>query len=312
MTEFYFAISLKPKVNSVNWEDVLSNLENTLKSISNSSNQNYHILIATRDPDDLTLLIDTSKTTLITPDFDSPTSIHERDVDKIKTRRLIGSHLKKVAIKPSYVMFLDADDLIHKELVDFVLSDDNRRGYTIFEGYVLDVVDGELRRKDEFNTICGSCYIGYFYPEEMPESPYDMECYFSKHRGHRKHVEVATQNGRKPDSIPFPSVVYIKGHDESLESIKKKSRLEKSKILRLFLLLSTVDTKYYVLLNRISPIRFNDKCEVANKMLSENFGLSTSPPLKVIILAKRRFRFLRSRFKKYYDYLYKKVQYSAL
>ncbi|KXS41975.1 MAG: galactosyltransferase [Methanolobus sp. T82-4] len=310
LTEFYFAISLKPKVNSVNWEIVLSNLENTLKSIDNSSNNSYHILIATRDPDDLSLLVDSSKTTLVIPDFDPPTSIHDRDVDKIKTRRLIGSHLKKIAKKPFYVMFLDADDLVHKELVDFVLSDDNCRGYTIFEGYVLDAANGELRRKDEFNTICGSCYVGYFHPEEMPESPYDMECYFSEHRGHRKHVEIATQKGRQPDLVPFPSVIYIKGHDESLESIKRKSRLEKSKTLRLVLLLSTVDTKLYVLLNRLRPIKFNEECEVANKMLQEKFGQSTSPNLNVIILGKRRFRFLRSRIKKYYDHLYKKVQYS--
>ena len=241
MIDFYFAICLKPKKRSENWNLVLANLQKTLYSIKRSTNQNYHILISTYDPDDLTNVIDTNKTKLITPNFDPPSSVREADMDKTKNRRLIGSYIGSIEKEPFYVMFLDADDLVHKNLVDFVLSDNNHRGYIISEGYVLDIFERELRRKNEFNMICGSCYIGYFYPEEMPESTDDTECYFSEHRGHRNNVEIATKYQRKPDSIPFPSVVYIKGHEESLETIKRKWKMQRNKMLKFFVLFASVD-----------------------------------------------------------------------
>jgi len=311
LTKFYFAISLKSKQNSDNWGLVADNLKQTLISIKNSSCQNYHIVIATNDPEDLERIIDTNRTTLVHADFDAPKAkIQKGASDKHKKRRLIGSYLANIETDPFYVMFLDADDLIHKDLVGHVLSDDNHRGYIVSEGYVLDIAEGELRRKNEFDTICGSCYIGYFYPEEMPKSTDDMECYYSEHMGHRRHIKIATKNGRKPDSIPFPGTIYIRGHEESLQTVKKKWKLHKSSTLKLFLTLFFIEKKIRHLINNMNVTGYHKKRQKANKMLQEKYGLHSPPPLKVIILGKRRLRFIHSFFKKYYDYAYMRLKYT--
>jgi hypothetical protein len=304
IVKFYFCIPLKPKTNSNNWNIVISNLKNTLNSIYNSSNQEYHVLIATKDPDDVSQIIDSDKTTLLTDDYDFPNP-HQ---DKYKKIRLMGSYIGNKEIDPIYCMFLDADDLIHKDLVKFVLSDNNLKGYTVYEGFMLDISKKELRRKPNFDQICGSCYIGYFFPEEMPESSNDTKSYFSRFTGHARYKQISSKNGRVPEKVPFPSVVYFKGHEESLEYSKKQKTLGKSNIFKIIMYIYIFEYKFRITIENLFKNRHLIKQQQAHKLLCGSFSLCCMDNFKLIILGKRKFSMFYLPLKKLYGALYNRIK----
>jgi len=123
---FTFAISFIPRGVCSNWETAQANLRRTIRSIRGMSRSDYRIVIACHELPDLTD-IHGSDLELLQAPFAIETDLMRRGADKIRKRRLIGSWLReRVGEEGAYVMFLDADDLVHRRLVDHVLGDDNR------------------------------------------------------------------------------------------------------------------------------------------------------------------------------------------
>jgi hypothetical protein len=139
--------------------------------------------------------------------------------DKFRKRRYIGAWMRETLnVEGIYVMFLDADDLVHKDLVAYVLSDDNHRSYYPTKGYEYDCRTGMLGRRT-FTGGYGSCLISYFRKEELPRSWEDEDCAYAQFKLHKDFKRVASDLEKSLDSIPFRAVVYLSNHSESLRLI---------------------------------------------------------------------------------------------
>jgi len=88
--DFIFAISLKNKKHSEDWELVCNNLMRTLMSIKASVKQDYRVIVATNDADELAKLFTDNQITFLKADFDRPnTGRREAALDKEKKEGLL-------------------------------------------------------------------------------------------------------------------------------------------------------------------------------------------------------------------------------
>lgn len=217
-----FCIPLISRELAVNWEGVVSNLNNTIRSIMGQSNGSFEVAICHNEKPEIAFW-DDSRVKSIPAEFPSNTELMQSNSDKRDKLRHIASTYRDGGER--YFMFLDADDLVHQSLCEYVLSDDNRRGYWITKGFSLDAGDGRLYRiESEFEKYCASCFIGYFRSEELPTNHADLEGRFSGvlSTKHRNWHQKARQLGRPVDPVDFHSVVYLVGHDSSLRGMKTK------------------------------------------------------------------------------------------
>jgi len=229
MPAFVFAIALKPKSASSDWRQVESNLRRTIRS-ARASDAAASVIVACHDEPELGEVAD-SVVALRVP-FPEPGSPAEGGRDKSAKRRHAAAWLRETMLDddPAYVMFLDADDLVHRDLVDFVRSG-REPSYVVRSGYIADLERGVLRhRRTEFHQTCGSSFVCRFARAELPTSWEDLSAPFSQfgsapdQRGHPEYDQVATDLGRPPIAFPFPAVTYVVNHDESLWSAKGRGR----------------------------------------------------------------------------------------
>ena len=96
--EIAFAISLKSRIVSRNWDQVQANLSMTLRSILRNTDQNFRIIIAGHEKPDIKE-IEHSQVTWLSVDFPPPVppgSAPEFSEDKRHKRRVIGAYLRKI------------------------------------------------------------------------------------------------------------------------------------------------------------------------------------------------------------------------
>jgi hypothetical protein len=227
--EFVFAVALKPKSASSHWQQVEDNLRRTVRS-ARAADPAATVLVACHDEPELGELAD-GVVSLRVP-FPEPASPAEGGRDKSAKRRHAAAWLRETmgGDEAAYVMFLDADDLVHRDLVVYVRS---RRepSYMVRNGYIADLERRVLRhRRTEFHKTCGSSFVFRFARTELPTAWDDLSAAFSQfgsapeQRGHPDYDQVATELGRPPTDFPFPAVTYVVNHAESLWSAKGRGR----------------------------------------------------------------------------------------
>lgn len=220
MPEFAFAIPLMPKAAAADWELVQRNLRRTISSaLLASEGHSASIYVACHDEPDLA---DTShekvhvRSVPFPPTLDPTIAMRDRS----KKRRFIGAWLREHISDSVFVTFLDADDLVHRNIVSHTLS--NPAGsYFIDEGFLMDAENGLLlRRSENYYLTCGSSFICRFTKDELPQSWEDEEAPFSlfgagREQGHHVYPEIAADLGRPSERIPFAAGVYVVNHGEN-------------------------------------------------------------------------------------------------
>jgi len=224
------AIPLKPRASSASWEAVQANLRRTIGSFRQSAAGMGTVVVASHDEPDLGSAAGADVHVLRVP-FDRPADRWEGSRDKGRKRRFIGAWLRETMNDSAiYVMFLDADDLVHRRLVTHVLEAGSG-SYVIDDGYVFADDTGLLvRRRDRFSEICGSSFVCRFELDELPRSWDDESALFSQfgvapeQPGHSEYPRVAGLAGRPAAPVPFPGVLYLVNHGESHWSHKMDRR----------------------------------------------------------------------------------------
>lgn len=222
---FVVAISFKPRAVSNDWEVAQENLRRTIRSIRAPRNAEYLIVIACHDVPDLREDSGGDLCVLTVP-FAAELDVLQMGEDKFRKRHYIGAWLREnLKADGVYVMFLDADDLVHKDVVDHVLSHDNQRSYFPEKGYEYDCRTGILGRR-VFTGGFGSCFISYFLKEQLPRSWDDNGCAYMQFKLHEHFGTVAAELGKNADPIPFHAVIYLSNHSESLRLKRGLNRRE--------------------------------------------------------------------------------------
>lgn len=216
-----FAIPLKPRAACSDWAMAQAYLRRTIKSaLTAAESYAAEVWVASHEQPDLG---DLRATVRVCPvPFPVPLDPIEGGLDKARKRRFIGACLREHVVRDVSVVFLDADDLVHRDLVRYVLADGGG-SYVVDDGYVYDTRARVLQRYPaNFHRRCGSSFVFRFSADELPETWEDLDAAFSQfgtspeRRGHQDYERVAAELGRPAAPIPFPGCVYVVNHSESL------------------------------------------------------------------------------------------------
>jgi hypothetical protein len=216
-----FAICLKSQRHSSDWNALSKMLSATLRSILASSDGRFRIVVAGHEKPDIEELKDQRVVFLEAP-FPVPEqpSGHDRWLKRV----LIGAWVREQTRKRVRVMFLDADDLIHKQLVRAALRSSPRVSLVVDKGYRFDLRNGALQPIGRFDRKCGSCFLPVFRRDELPRHWRDKKSSYAQFRTHTKYRALCAELGKPIETLDFFAVVYVSNHPESLVYLKKGLR----------------------------------------------------------------------------------------
>ena len=126
-----FVVPLKSAKVSKSWEQVSQLFERTARSICNSTNPNFKVVVVCHEKPNINF--EHSNLQYIKVDIPIPTTFVEKRGDKMH-KFIRGIRLAK-DLGCSYIMMVDADDCISKLLTDFILKSQPSYGYFMNRGY---------------------------------------------------------------------------------------------------------------------------------------------------------------------------------
>jgi hypothetical protein len=161
MPSVVFLIPFASRRRKSKWETACAHLRQTLKSIQNSTNGNYRVVVAGHEAPDFDVGFD-SRFYFLPLNHSFPS--HDNygvavKLDKL-TKIAAAWNYAKLTWNPNYVMKLDADDLISSRLVDWLGNANDEAGYLIKHGWLWRSESRYLiQRTEYFDRVCGSCLI---------------------------------------------------------------------------------------------------------------------------------------------------------
>lgn len=220
---FAFVVPLRNPSVANNWDATVELCMDTLRSLANSNDPRCEVLLVCREfpssdfSDNITILRHPF------PDPEKNWEDQHRDKYLKIKMGLVELHRRGSTY---YVMKFDADDLVSKELVPWVLSDGNRHGYVIEKGYRLDYAARQITKiKSCFHKNCGSSNILYAPPEALPTSMDDKHPYDLITQGHNIVVDTFLERGKSLKPVPFPAVISRTQTGENITSHYSPSKV---------------------------------------------------------------------------------------
>lgn len=224
------------------WETACAHLQQTLKSIQNSTGGNYCVVVAGHEAPDFDVGFDSRFHFL---SIDDPIPSHENYhtslvLDKL-TKIAAAWGYAKSTCKPRYVMKLDADDLISSKLVAWLEKAQGAAGYVIEHGWLWHSGSRLIERSEYLDRVCGSSIIirsdladrtGPFLTEQEgvaldeASSKFAASDHYSLVPGsgistlllnesHQRYAAQFAYLGHELSTVPFNAVVYRTGNLES-------------------------------------------------------------------------------------------------
>jgi len=221
----YFAIPLSAKVNDQQWVRLNELLGLTLDSLANQSDQNLRAFICGHHVPDVLGGARYPFVEFIKADFPVPTTDNLKRKDKRHKRWEIARRVR--GLGGGYFMYLDGDDLVHRDLVKFIRQDDNKVGYLITDGYALDFtnkviapIPGAFSKR--FNEVCGSSGIVYLLESDLPNNDYREaagDTLYGRIGNHTHFEKLPMRDGKMLSPVPFPAAVYTLNNSLNLSNI---------------------------------------------------------------------------------------------
>ena len=225
---FVFAIPLIPKHRAKNWQRVLDNLQATLQSILNQTDQNFMVLLAAGDEIDLPET-NHMRVAVLNLQGDAQTN-HNAEIygasisDMNMKRGFMENEAKRIGAR--FLMHADADDLLSNRLVEFVRSTNHPNGYALTRGFVMNYASGKILPCPSeaipvasFDDYCGTSII-----YNMGDKPSDWENVIGI-QGHHKARFLAKNAGNPLLEIDQRMAIYVLNAGENISMYSKtKSR----------------------------------------------------------------------------------------
>jgi hypothetical protein len=219
-----------------NWPAACGYLRQTIRSIRNSTSENYRVVVAGNQAPELAMGFDPR---IHFVSFEQPFPSHPSRRAALRLDKLakIDAAWKyaKANWQPKYVMKLDADDLISSRLVGWLDDCATEGGYLIRHGWVWRSGARYLIERTEYlDRVCGSCLIirseladrtGPFLTEaegvalDEAGSSFAARDHYSLVPGsatttlllndsHQRYVSQFFYLGHKLHTLPFGAVIY--------------------------------------------------------------------------------------------------------
>jgi hypothetical protein len=209
-----FAIPLIGRARAGDWARVGTNLAATLGALRRQTDPRWEAILCGQDRPDIAALDDPRVTFLGFPP--------RADYDKGSKLARLRAEVAGRANAAGYYFVLDADDLVHPGLVAHILADDNRHGYLVDRGYMLDrarldlavlqPADAAYPHATEFHRNCGSSSALWF----DTGSGADIETLLAARMNHRKVAEHLRPYGVHVARVPFHAAMYVMNHGENM------------------------------------------------------------------------------------------------
>jgi len=157
-----FITSIRHPDNCTSYNKVILLLERTLMSVCNQSDTNYKVIVVcNRLP---TIKYDKQYIEFVKVEFPAPSQINNARTENSAVLKDKGSKyiIGLIAAKkhnPDYIMFFDADDMIHRDLAKVANSNKNKNGWFIEKGYVYEDGGMLVSKVDNFHLSCGTSHI---------------------------------------------------------------------------------------------------------------------------------------------------------
>jgi hypothetical protein len=256
-----FGIALKSAIASSNWARTTALLTNTLSSLINQTDDRFRILICGHE---MPVLPQSRKIEFIRANWIPSPDKRDFILDKQTKRLLLGRRLRQVG--GGLYMQLDADDILHRDIVHRAHNSSREGGVVITKGWVLDYSNGVIAPVPgawsvDIDRVCGSTAITRFAPEEIvDEWPPDgsSPSMFSR-AGHHAYIRALYDEHRRPlEEINWPSVIYVVNSGENLSFALNRTGARETGLLQ-----------------NILDHRVTDRNRL--RTLSEEFGLDLQP-----------------------------------
>lgn len=161
-----FIIPVKHPENTANWKSLKLLLQDTIKSIQQQDHPAWKAVIVANEGSDIPDLpprfevkrVDFSPNPLYTKNIQLSQEEHYQAIRLDKGRRILAGLLH--AGKMGYVMIVDADDLVSRQLTSFVSNHWGENGWYLRDGYIWDD-KGKffLYKFTDFSRLCGTSHI---------------------------------------------------------------------------------------------------------------------------------------------------------
>ncbi|WP_040950982.1 hypothetical protein [Gorillibacterium massiliense] len=222
--EVAFAISLKSKIVSQNWDNVQSNLAKALRSILNNADPHFRVIVAGHEKPNIKELRH-ERVTWLPVNFPPPSNPKGFSKDKIRKRKVIGAYLRKIGFS-GYFMPFDSDDWAHHRLVQYIRSQPSGKDFVIDTGMMVNLVNKEVWSRKKFYKGCGSGAIFYFANKDFPLTPetnsVKKKPFKLVLRAHPKVIQNLRALHRPYKIVKLPLVTWVLGHGDNNSIIKGK------------------------------------------------------------------------------------------
>jgi GT2 family glycosyltransferase len=204
-----FCIPLGPREHSPDWGLAQRLLETTLLSLLRQTDPNWIAVVVGTDTPELHVPADDRvhylSITSDTTDGGRAAALQ----DSVRKRRLAEKRARELGA--DYVCFLDSDDLMHPDLVQYIRQTQHPYGYAMGSGYIVDYEGADLApypvwgggaSLDEISasTVVFSC-------QTLPEILGNIELQSAGHVRYRLHMH---RLGRPLMEVPFRASTYVR------------------------------------------------------------------------------------------------------
>lgn len=225
----YYAIPLRSKHTSNNWNNVCSQLKSTIESIHISGGE-YSIIIAGHEKPEF--LEDIAENiSFIQATIPIPENQQGYMLDKMSKKTLAKNKILSTAKPGDLFMFFDADDLVAKSFYTDISKTFNENpaidDIALYSGYVFDYNRKKISHLDGKSKIfyknCGSCFISKISELDIIEFDSDNS-FFSSLKDHTKFPTSSIAYGRSFVALKAPITCYIVNHgsNDSAERVGTK------------------------------------------------------------------------------------------
>lgn len=212
----YFAIPLRAKATTDDWDTVCSRLESTIKSIKDNGGETNIFIVGHDKP---AFLENTNDATFLKVSLSIPVDKSGYMSDKESKKNVARRHILKIASPNDLFMFIDADDIISKnyysEIMTRFSNNPDVDDIAFYSGFVYDLSREKLAyldgKRKVFYRNCGSCFVSKISHHDISE-PEEKNTFLYLLKDHTKYPEHSIRFGRSVLALFSPIVCYVVNH----------------------------------------------------------------------------------------------------